>query len=64
MVQVHRGPTNERRAILTNDRVLGPSGGGANFKRDGYIVLYETDNLTIEGQILRFEFISRLADLG
>jgi hypothetical protein len=53
----------ERRAILTNDKVLGPSGRGVNFKRDGYIALYEIDNLIIDEQTLRFEFISRLADL-
>src|ERR1017187_8978010 len=28
--------TNEHWAVLTNDKVLGPSSRGANFKRDGY----------------------------
>jgi hypothetical protein len=32
-------------------------------KRDGYIALYQVDNLTIDEQTLRFDFISRLADL-
>ena len=55
--------TTERRAILTKDKVLGPSGRGVNFRRAGYIALYEIDNVKIDEQTLRFEFISRLADL-
>ena len=55
--------TNEQRAILTSDKVLGLSGRGVNFKRDGYIAFYQIDNLTIDQEALRFEFISRLADL-
>jgi hypothetical protein len=55
--------TTEQKAILTKDKVLGPSGRGVNFKRDGYIALYQIDNLAIDQQTLRFEFISRLADL-
>ena len=48
---------------MTNDKVLGLSGRGANFKRDGYIALYQIDSATIDKEVLRFEFISRLADL-
>jgi hypothetical protein len=49
-----------KRAILTKDIRL-PSGA---FERQGYIALFEINNVRVEGNHLRFDFIKRIAELN
>ncbi len=47
--------------ILTTDIV---SEGATRFDRTGYVVAYEIDSFSLEGNDLRFQFVKRLYELA
>jgi hypothetical protein len=53
----------KRRVIITKDKVVpGKARGGGYFKRDGYVAIYEVDDITVDENGLRFRFGRRLAN--
>jgi hypothetical protein len=53
----------KRRVIVTKDKVVpGKTRGAGYFQRDGYVAIYEIDDIAVDDDGLRFRFGRRIAN--